>query len=201
MLYRGGFLHHAYVPMSSATARPSGLRAAAQKARLSRMISRDYRLMWRLLRRLGVPLSNIDDATQQVFLVAAERLDDIREESERAFLYGTALRVAQSFRRHSVRERAHSPHDELATTAPGPEALTEQRRACEQLDRALSALPGELRSVFVLFELEGMTSPEIASVSGLPLGTVASRLRRARERFRELVECGPHPHPREGRQP
>jgi RNA polymerase sigma-70 factor, ECF subfamily len=51
----------------------------------------------------------------------------------------------------------------------------------------LDAMPIELRAVFVLFELEGMTSPEIAAISGLPPGTVASRLRRARERFRELV--------------
>jgi RNA polymerase sigma-70 factor (ECF subfamily) len=82
-------------------------------------------------------------------------------------------------------------HDDLSAREPDPEALAGQRRACEQLDRVLDALPLELRSVFVLFELEGMTSPEIASVAGLPLGTVASRLRRARERFHALCQDEP----------
>jgi len=172
-------------------ARPEDLAVVEPKLRLERMVARDYRLMWRLLRRLGVPLHSVDDATQQVFLIAAERLVDIREESERSFTYGTALRVAQTFRRRVVRERAELPSDELSHRGPDPEMLAQQRRACEQLDRVLDAMPLELRSVFVLFELEGMTSPEIAALAELPLGTVASRLRRARERFRELCADAP----------
>lgn len=190
-----------YVPPSSATARPEGLSDVDRKARLAQMIDRDYRFTWRLLRRLGVPLQSVDDATQQVFLVAAERLDDIRVESERSFAFGTAIRVAQSFRRRNTRELAQVSHDDLSAREPDPEALTAQRRACEQLDRVLDALPLELRSVFVLFELEGMTSPEIASVAGLPLGTVASRLRRARERFRELCQDEPDLSPSKEHEP
>jgi RNA polymerase sigma-70 factor, ECF subfamily len=172
-------------------ARPIGPSDVERKARLEGMIARDYRFTWRLLRRLGVPLHSIDDATQQVFLVAAERLSDIREESERSFAFGTALRVAQSYRRRNVRELAQVTHDDLTTNEPDPEALFSQRRACEQLDQVLDQMPLELRSVFVLFELEGMTSPEIAQVADLPLGTVASRLRRARERFRQLAAAAP----------
>jgi RNA polymerase sigma-70 factor (ECF subfamily) len=62
----------------------------------------------------------------------------------------------------------------------------------------LEQLPLDLRAVFVLFELEGMTSPEIAELSGVPLGTVASRLRRAREHFRELVAQSFTPKARRG---
>jgi RNA polymerase sigma-70 factor (ECF subfamily) len=158
-----------------------------RKARLARMIQDDYRFIWRLLRRLGVAAHSIDDATQQVFLIAAERLDDIREHSERAFAYGTAVRVAQSLRRRSGREPVAYDADASVGPSEGPEELTEQLRARERLDCVLQALPLELRTVFVLFECEGLTSPEIAALSGVPLGTVASRLRRARERFRELV--------------
>lgn len=164
---------------------------AEARARLEQMIARDYRMLWRLLRRLGVSAADVDDATQQVFLIAAERLADIRAESERSFLYGTALRVAQSFRRRDQRGRAEVEHESVAAKTPDAEALVAQRRAREQLDRVLEALPLELRSVFVLFELEGMTAPEIAALSELPLGTVASRLRRARERFRVLCTALP----------
>jgi RNA polymerase sigma-70 factor (ECF subfamily) len=55
------------------------------------------------------------------------------------------------------------------------------------LDRALDALPDELRTVFVLFELESMSGVEIASLLDLPAGTVASRLRRARHLFRASI--------------
>lgn len=161
--------------------------AAERKARLERMIAADYRLIFRLLRRLGVPSQNVDDATQQVFLVAAERLDDIREGSERAFAYGTALRVAQASRRRAGREHLGADPDQSASAQADPDVLAEQSRARERLDVVLDALPLELRSVFVLFECEGLTSPEIAELTQVPLGTVASRLRRARERFRELV--------------
>jgi RNA polymerase sigma-70 factor (ECF subfamily) len=157
--------------------------------RLERMIRNDYQLIWRLLRRLGVSLDQVDDAAQHVFLVAAERLDDIQASRERAFAFGTALRVAQSFRRRGQRETATEHMDRSVSTSPGPEELLDQGRARALLQRVLEAMPLELRTVFILFELEAMTSPEIAELSRIPLGTVASRLRRAREKFRVLVEA------------
>jgi RNA polymerase sigma-70 factor (ECF subfamily) len=161
--------------------------AEARRERLGRLIADEYRLVWRLLRRFGVPESAVDDATQQVFLVIAERLDEIRPESERAFAFGTALRIAQTLRRRAAREGAELHPEERAAQGPLPDELSDQRRACERLDRILDQLSDELRSVFVLFELEGMTAPEIARLTGLALGTVASRLRRAREQFRAIV--------------
>jgi RNA polymerase sigma-70 factor (ECF subfamily) len=71
---------------------------------------------------------------------------------------------------------------------PGPDELSDQKRARELLNRVLEDMTLELRTVFILFELEGLRSPEIAEMVGVPLGTVASRLRRAREAFRELVQ-------------
>jgi RNA polymerase sigma-70 factor (ECF subfamily) len=177
--------HDALVTASPATS--PGPRSAAQQARLARMIEQDYRLIWRLLRRLGLPAAQADDAAQQVFLIAAERLADIRENSERSFAFGTALRVAQTFRRRSLRDPAPLEDGLHAAPGPDPEELTDRARACARLDALLAALPLELRTTFVLFELEGLTSPEIAELAGVPLGTVASRLRRARERFRQLL--------------
>lgn len=157
------------------------------RARLARVVESDYQFVWRLLRRLGVSPQSVDDATQQVFLVVAERLPDVREGSERSFAFGAALRIAQSLRRRAHREPASAETDERPSLIPGPDQLTEQRRNRERLDRVLSELSIELRSVFVLYELEGLSAPEIAELCELPLGTVSSRLRRARERFRELI--------------
>ncbi len=66
---------------------------------------------------------------------------------------------------------------------PSPDQLTDQKRAREMLDAFLVGLDADMRTVFVLTELDGFTMPEIADLLDLPLGTTASRLRRAREKF------------------
>lgn len=184
MIDLGSFAH--YLGVAATIAPAESPRTPAQQERLTRMIRDDYRAIWRLLRRLGLPAQQVDDAVQQVFLIAAERLPDIREHSERSFAFGTALRVAQSLRRLKAREPEALEDGLHASPALDPEQLTEQQQLRDQLDAILLAMPLELRSVFVLYELEGMTSPEIAELAGLALGTVASRLRRAREQFRAL---------------
>ena len=162
-------------------------RVASQ--RLGAMVAAHHAFVWRSLRRLGVPDCDVDDASQQVFLVAHRRLGEIACESERSFLFQTALRVAADWRRAHQR-RCEQPGIDLLDVpdvAASPEELTDRRRARAQLDRVLEAMPMELRVVFVLFELEEMTMSEIATLADLPAGTVASRLRRARRVFQETV--------------
>jgi RNA polymerase sigma-70 factor (ECF subfamily) len=141
-------------------------------------------LVWRTLRRRGLTPDAAADATQQTFLVAAERLADIHLDSERAFLVGTALRVARSFGRKIVRWQLDEDMDQRTTDAP---SALDERTAIELCDRVLSRVDADLAEVFVLYELEGLSSPEIAALLEIPLGTVASRLRRAREQFRAVV--------------
>jgi RNA polymerase sigma-70 factor (ECF subfamily) len=71
--------------------------------------------------------------------------------------------------------------------APAPDECVDQKRLREWLDEVLSAMPDDLRAVFVLFELEELSSQEIARHLELPVGTVASRLRRARDVFSQLA--------------
>jgi RNA polymerase sigma-70 factor, ECF subfamily len=71
--------------------------------------------------------------------------------------------------------------------APAADALLEQRRLRELLDLALDELPHDLRTTLVLFELEGFSEREIAETCAVPLGTVASRLRRARQAFHKAA--------------
>jgi RNA polymerase sigma-70 factor, ECF subfamily len=140
--------------------------------------------VWRVLRRLGVAAADADDAVQQVFLVATERQASIRPGKRRAFVYGVALRVAQAFRRRPPRQMDELDEEMLAEAdAPEMEELLDQRRNRQQLDRLLEQMPFDLRAVFVLFEIEDLSTPEIAQALDLPKGTVASRLRRAREDF------------------
>lgn len=147
-----------------------------------------YAAVWRLLRRFGVPAAHLDDAAQEVFWVAARRFADIEVGREKAFLYGVALRVASNeLRRAQANADLTRPLDDLALAprdvAPTPEESLEQRRALLLLDSALCQLPLELRTVLVLFELEGLEVSKIAEIEGLPLGTASSRLRRARAEF------------------
>jgi RNA polymerase sigma-70 factor, ECF subfamily len=153
---------------------------------LHQLFKETYDGIWRLLRGLGVPADRIDDAAQQVFLVYAERRADVVRGSERAFLFGTALRVAHVVRRGVPRE-VPSEVEYACSDQPSVDELTDQKRARQVLDHILDQLDPELRDVFVLYELEGFTMPEIASIVEIPLGTAASRLRRGRERFSALV--------------
>ncbi len=155
-------------------------------ARLRALQVEHFEFLWRSLRRLGVPEADVDDAVQQVFLVAARRT--IQPGAERSFLFATALRVASHARRTLRRRReSDEPVPEQTDGTPSPEELLDQRRARALLDEVLEALPLDVRAVFILFELEEMTVVEIAGILGLPTGTAASRLRRGRELFQQTV--------------
>lgn len=162
---------------------------ARDDLRLRRLVDAYYDFIWRSLRRLGVLGGDVDDAAQRVFLIAARRLGDVRTDAERSFLFQTAVRVAADLRRTERRRREVGVEEagEAPDPAPNAEELLDARQARRELDRVLDSLPIELRLVFTLFELEELTMAEIATLLHLPPGTVASRLRRARETFRDEV--------------
>jgi RNA polymerase sigma-70 factor (ECF subfamily) len=164
-------------------------RSVSADARLRGLVADYFDFIWRSLRRLGVPPGEVDDCAQQVFLVASRKLGDIQPGSERAYLFSTAMRVASDARRSRSRRREVHEDDagEAFDPAPDPEQIADQRRARAVLDEVLDALPMDLRAPFVLFELEEMPTADIATTLDLPAGTVASRLRRAREEFQKIV--------------
>ncbi len=145
--------------------------------------------VWRALRRFGVPEAEVDDATQQVFLLANDKLPVIRAGSERSFLLAVATRIASHARRANQRREAAQQRlsEHQLETAPSPEHLVARVEARDLLDRVLDEMPAEVRTVFVLFELEDLTVDEVARLLKLPRGTVATRLRRARGLFRDAV--------------
>jgi RNA polymerase sigma-70 factor (ECF subfamily) len=164
---------------------PAMAPTGAETRSLTELVQANFAFVWRTLRRLGLPAADADDATQQVCLVLARRLPEITPGRERAFLFGAAIKIASRLRRSQMRRREASDadFDSLQSALPGPEAALDQRRAAELLDRVLDGLVEDLRAVFVLHEIEQLTMLEIAAALGVPTGTVASRLRRAREQF------------------
>jgi RNA polymerase sigma-70 factor (ECF subfamily) len=123
-------------------------------------------------------------------MVAASRIQQIASGRERSFLVGVALRTAAAARRKLKRRREHQDEravSEARDPGPRPDELLDRRKAMRLLDVLLEEMPERLRSVFVLHEIERLTTHDIAELLELPEGTVASRLRRAREVFQKRV--------------
>jgi RNA polymerase sigma-70 factor, ECF subfamily len=175
------------VPVRMVTPHPQ----APADARLRAVVAEEYDALWRALRRLGVAPASVEDAAQQVLLVLARRMEEVTPGAERAFLMGTAVRVASDFRKKQARSMealADAALEMEPASSLNPEELLQARRARQLLDDVLARLPMDLRAVFVLVEFEQMTMAAIATALGLPPGTVASRLRRARAAFDEIVQ-------------
>jgi RNA polymerase sigma-70 factor (ECF subfamily) len=160
---------------------------AGSAQRLEAIFDAHYDAIWRTVRRLGVPDAHADDAAQRVFVVAARRLHEIALGHEGRYLYGIAVRVASEIRRRDPGRRFVASGEEVLAMIPddaaGPEESLLEDEARGALDDVLAAMPDDLREVLVLVELEGLTVAEIADTFGVPEGTAASRLRRAREAF------------------
>ena len=133
----------------------------------------------------------LDDAAQEVFLVVARKLDRIRPGAERPFLFSTAVHVAREVqRKHRREELAQDPDDERLEPADShtPEDSFEKKQKQDLLLLLLAGLTDEYRTTFVLYEIEGESVAEIAAILDVPVGTVASRLRRAREKFEARLQ-------------
>jgi len=147
---------------------------------------RHFDVLWRLVARLGIAEHNIDDVVQETFIAASRRRADIRDGQERRFLIGTAVRLSSNHRQRAHVRREVQGGDRLeleASAVPDAECLLIEKDLRSRLEAALATLPDAHREVFVLYELEGFSTPEIAEMLGVPLGTVASRLARARSSF------------------
>src|SRR3954469_2123080 len=150
-----------------------------------------FEFVWRTLRRLGVPEADLPDVSQEVFLVVHRRLADFVERAKvTTWLFRIAVRAARD-RRRSARVRREIAVEEPVDAAVDPFAdpSRDLERADDRalLEQALASLDEDQREVFTAFELEGLTGDAIAAALELPLGTVYSRLRLGRARFRQSL--------------
>jgi RNA polymerase sigma-70 factor (ECF subfamily) len=162
---------------------------SAEEARaiLEELFRSHHRIIWRTLRRLGASPEAAADFTQQAYVIAAERFPQIRPGCEKAFLFSTAIGLSRTSRRREARCQLEENMEVHARRMSHDEKLTRQSYARQLTDRVLSKLDPTIVTVFTLFELEGLTSPEISELLQVPVGTVASRLRRARQSFKAEV--------------
>ena len=148
--------------------------------------------------RMGGPLVDPEDVAQEVMMVVHARLPEFRHEAQlTTWLFKTTQNIAA---RHRRRERLRRwvfgmPLGYAAELqAHGPSALEEmeRREAAAEVYSALDQLAEKYRSIVILFEIEGLSGEEIASLTGLNLATVWVHLHRGRQKFkahyRELVQ-------------
>jgi RNA polymerase sigma-70 factor, ECF subfamily len=140
--------------------------------------------VWRVLLRLGVAEADIDDVAQEVFLGVHRNLPRFEGRcSLRTWVYGICHRRAVDYRRRaSVRPELYSddPPDQGVAASQEQGLVLSQARA--QLAAVLDGLDEEKRTVFVLFDIEGVAMDEVAEIVGCPLQTAYSRLYAARRK-------------------
>lgn len=155
------------------------------------LYERHFDFVWSSLRRLGVPIADLPDVTQEVFVVVHRRLPEFEERAKvTTWLFRICLHAARdrSRRAHVRREVADGrTTDALVGSQDDAERLLERRDDVELFQAVLDGMNEEQRAVFVMFELSEMSGEEIAETCEIPLGTVYSRLRLAREAFRRGV--------------
>lgn len=144
----------------------------------------------RWARALGVGEGEIEDVAQEVFVSVQRRLPDFKNENLAGWLYRITVRAARDHRqrawfRHLVGLRRHDDLEGVARKGPGAAEQLADRRL---LARLLGGMSEKKRVTLMLYEIEGYTGEEIAALHDVPIDTVWSRLRHARNEMKERLE-------------
>ena len=145
--------------------------------------------IWRVLRRLGVRPSDVEDVWQETFIVVHRKLDAFEGRSQlRTWLSAIAVRVASDYRNraHRRREQATEEVPDDGTAASQHDDLVEQERRA-LLDRLIGELKPEQREVIVLYEFAELPMQEVAEALGCPLQTAYSRLHAGRRALEQAA--------------
>jgi RNA polymerase sigma-70 factor (ECF subfamily) len=152
-----------------------------------------FNVALRLLRDVGLA----EDATQDTFIRAWQNIRTFQTGSVRSWLYKIATNRSYDMLRASARRPAGSLEAEVVEIEPiwssggagdeSPDALALRRELSIYLERALTALPEDQRMVVLLVDVQGLDYHEVAETLGIALGTVKSRLSRARARIRQAL--------------
>ncbi len=162
--------------------------ASVARLELAEIYTQHAGFVFRVLRGMGVPEAAVDDAVQDVFLVVHRRLPEFDGRARvTTWLFQIALHVALSYRRKERRVRDQTPlRETLEDDGGSPLAHVERGQMLGRLQQVLEGLDDDKRVALVLSDLEQLTAPEIAELTGTPLNTVYTRLRRARALFASL---------------
>jgi RNA polymerase sigma-70 factor (ECF subfamily) len=151
----------------------------------------------RWVRALGGLDADLDDITQEVFVVVQRKLPSFDGNNVSAWLYSIARKVASDYRRSAWIKRLFGGLTRSTDSADAPvlihhgldpsEAL-ERREIQKFVARLLNQMSTAQRTAFVLFEIEAYSGEEIAALEGIPLNTVWTRLHHARKKFLDLID-------------
>jgi len=163
------------------------------------LVERYQRGLYNLCLRMLGSAAAAEDATQDAFIAAFRRLASFRGGSFRAWLYRIAANTCyDELRRRRARPTlsldatvAEGGLAEMAGRGPSPARQVERQETVAAIQRALDALPPDQRLAVILCDVQGMDYAEISAVTGAPLGTVKSRIARARLRLRDLLQADP----------
>ncbi len=146
--------------------------------------------VYRWCQRLGGPRIDAEDAAHEALITMCRKLDTVRSaEQFPSWLYGICKRIIANHRRRAwLRSWVGAPVKESADPVSDPHRSAEASQAAAQVWAALEKLSAGQREVLVLCELEERSGSEVAELTGLPLGTVKSRLRLARKAFKKHYE-------------
>ncbi len=148
----------------------------------------EFKPVWRVLARLGIPAGSVEDLVHDVFLTAHRKWNDYDPgRPARAWLFGIAYRLAADHRALKRHHHEVSDDDAAAEVAAPTASSMDHRDAIKVLDVALVRMSDDARAVFVMHELEERTVPEIAELMGTPVPTAYTRLRSARQIFAAVV--------------
>lgn len=162
------------------------------------LVNKYHRKLGRLLSRMVRDAAEVEDITQEAFIKAYRALPGFRGESAfYTWLYRIAVNTAKNHLVSHKRQPVSS--DVLAEDAENyedgtllrdistPDAELQTKQIAHAVNAAVEALPEELRTAITLRELEGMSYEEIAQMMDCPIGTVRSRIFRAREAIAERI--------------
>jgi RNA polymerase sigma-70 factor (ECF subfamily) len=155
----------------------------------------NLKFVWRAVRRLGIDPADTDDVVQEVFVVAHRKLPEFEGRAQiKTWLYKIAVGVVRHYFRTQRRKPGNRPSPSPADLErlrdgrhAGPVEAAERAEAVRILDGILGRLDAEKREVFVLAEIEQLSSVEIAEILGVNLNTIYSRLRAARQEFERAL--------------
>lgn len=148
------------------------------------LFERELGYVLETLRRLGVARADVEDMAHDVFVAVLKQFDTYDPSRPiKPWLFGFAFRIASQYRRKARRVQALEEPEKLVDAGKRPDAHYETARKRRMVQTALEEIELDRRAVFVLHDIDGCTGEEIARTLEVPLGTVYSRLRLAREDF------------------
>jgi RNA polymerase sigma-70 factor (ECF subfamily) len=165
---------------------------AAREHHFRRIYDAEIRFLWSSLQRLGVLPGDLEDVAHDVLLNVYRKLDHYDASRPiRPWLFGFAYRGAADHRKRVRRRRELPGSLEEGQTIPDAAPNPDERLVGEE-DRklvvdALAQLPIERAAVFTMMDIDGHSAPEVSDALEIPINTVYSRLRVAREEFASAV--------------